>query len=71
MSPELTAALKRLAGRRMSPEELAEQRVSFAFSGQDFDSPGRLTKDEVRELLNDPEGWMAKRHERAAQKAGE
>lgn len=53
MSPELIAALERVKGHIMSPEEKFEQRVSFVFGQQDYDSPVQKSKDEIREILKD------------------
>ena len=44
--PELKRLLTKARGKRVSEEELHEQRVSFAF-GNAPDSP-RITKDSVR-----------------------
>ena len=51
MSPELTAALERVKGYVMSPEEVFEQRVSFVYGQQDFDDPNPRTKDQIRDTL--------------------
>ena len=51
MSPELTAALERAKNHVMTPAEIFEQRVSFVFGQQDYDSPVQRTKDEIRQSL--------------------
>lgn len=53
MSPELVAALERAKNHKMSPEEKFEQRVSFVYGQQDYDSPVKKTKDEIRQILKD------------------
>ena len=50
-APSLLEYLKASIGRRMTPEESFEQRVSFAFSTQ-----GGMTKDQVRAILLKREG---------------
>ncbi len=42
--------LKEAARRKMTPEEMKEQRVSFAMGMLPADSP--ITKDEMRELID-------------------
>jgi len=44
--------LKKAARREMTPEEMKEQRVSFAMGMLPADSP--ITKDEMRKLLDKP-----------------
>lgn len=61
MSPELQAAIERAPHHKMTPQERFEQRVSFVYGQQDHDNPNRLTKDEVRQALTDPEGFWGPR----------
>ncbi len=58
MSPELEAALERARGRKMTPQETFEQRVSFVSEGRN--------KDEVRRMLIESQGYPAEASERAA-----
>lgn len=51
MSPKLEALIERARNHRMTPAERFEQRVSFVFGQQDYDSPCQMTKDEIREHL--------------------
>lgn len=50
MSPELQRLIERSRGRRMTPHEAFEQRVSFIYGQQDSDRPG-WSKDQIREHL--------------------
>lgn len=56
MSPELEAALARVRDHKMTPQERFEQRVSFIYGQQDYDSPNPRTKDQIRQALIDVEG---------------
>jgi hypothetical protein len=60
MTPELKDAIERIRGHKMTPEERFEQRVSFVFGQQDYDSPNQMTKDEVRQHLVEMYGYPAK-----------
>lgn len=55
MSPELTAALERVRGYKMSAAEVREQRVSFVYGMLPFSDRG--TKDEIRKALAEMHGW--------------
>jgi hypothetical protein len=47
-SPELDALLEAALSHEMTPEELREQRVSFAYGNLAIDDPA-VTKEDVRE----------------------
>lgn len=57
MSPELRAALERVKGHVMTPEEIFEQQVSFVYGNLSFSST--ITKDEVRARLMQHHGVPA------------
>lgn len=59
MSLELEAALERARHHVMTPQELFEQRVSFVYGQQDYDSPNPRTKDEIRQMLAEMYGRPA------------
>ena len=61
MSAELRAALDRVKDHVMSPEELFEQRVSFVYGQQDWDSPHQKSKDDIRQMLIGSYGYPATR----------
>lgn len=56
MSPELKALIERVRHHKMTPQERFEQRVSFIYGQQDYDSPNPRTKDQIRQALIDMEG---------------
>ena len=47
-NPNLEALLKAARNHKMTPEELREQRISFAFGNAAIDDP-TVTKEQVRE----------------------
>lgn len=51
MSPELEKLIERARNHKMTPREHFEQRVSWIYGQQDWDSPHQLTKDQIREHL--------------------
>lgn len=51
ISEELSAALERVKGHVMTPQEKFEQRVSFVYGQQDWSNPVQKTKDEIRQHL--------------------
>lgn len=53
-SEKLLNAVHRAAARKMTSEELREQRVSFVFGS--MDSSSSVTRERVRQMLLDQEG---------------
>jgi hypothetical protein len=51
---KLLSAVERAASRKMTSEELREQRVSFVYGS--MDSSSSVTRDRVRQMLLDQEG---------------
>ena len=58
--PELLALLERGRNHVMTPEELAEQRVSFAY-GQMMDCAPHVTKEQVRARAREVYGCTSAR----------
>lgn len=50
MSPELEALLEKARNHKMTPEEWAEQRVSFVYGN--LPGSSTLTKEDVRRMLD-------------------
>lgn len=46
--PELTNILETSKAKRVTEDELHQQRISFAFGNAPHSSEGRITKDSVR-----------------------
>lgn len=53
----LLDALRESVGKRLSPEELSEQRVSFVYGS--LDSESNVTKEEVRKIISNQGGVAA------------
>lgn len=51
MTAQLTALIERARNHVMTPAERFEQRVSFVYGQQDYDSLHKRTKDQVRAHL--------------------
>lgn len=56
-SPELLAALEKARDYVMTPYEKFEQRVSFVYGQQDHDNPNPRSKDEIRQMLSEANGY--------------
>jgi hypothetical protein len=54
MSPKVQSAVQRATTRRMTPEDLLEQKVSYVYGM--LDSANTLTRDQVREMLLEQTG---------------
>jgi SpoU rRNA methylase family enzyme len=50
----LLEALHKAATRRLTPEEVFEQRVSFVFGSIDSDSS--ITREQVKQVISEQEG---------------
>ena len=61
MTPELEALIEQARNHVMTDEEVFEQRVSFVYGQQDYDSPNPLSKDEVRQALRNPHKFWKER----------
>lgn len=59
MSPALRSAFERARNYKMTPEEVFEQKVSFVY-GQQMDRPDPRSKDEIRRMLIEHQGYPAR-----------